>query len=102
MPLFYSKKEILPWIKNGSKTIEIRRGNPKKGETAFFSSGPNKFSLSIIKRETGRITDLIRPDNYTSIIPIAKTLEDAIRYVQNLYGTDKGIFTAYYLSANKQ
>jgi ASC-1-like (ASCH) protein len=101
MPLFLSKKEVLVWVKNGAKTIEIRKGNPKRGDIAFFSSGPNKLKLNIIKKETGKITDLIRLDNYNSIIPAAKTLEEAIGYIQTLYGTDKGTFTAYYLSSNK-
>ena len=100
MPLFLSKKEVLVWVKNGVKTIEIRKGNPKRGDIAFFSSGPNKLKLHIIKKETGKITDLIRLDNYNSIIPTAKTLEEAIGYIQTLYGTDKGTFTAYYLSSN--
>jgi ASC-1-like (ASCH) protein len=100
MPLFLSKKEVLLWIKSGVKTIEIRKGEPKRGDTAFFSSGPSKFRSRITKRETGKITDLIRTDNYNSIIPTAKNIEDAIGYIQTLYGTDKGTFTAYYLSIN--
>jgi ASC-1-like (ASCH) protein len=100
MPLFLSKKEVLVWIENDAKTIEIRKGNPKRGDIAFFSSGPNKLKRRIIKRETGKINDLLRLDNYNSIIPTAKTLEEAIGYIQTLYGTDKGTFTAYYLSSH--
>lgn len=101
MPLFRIKKEVLPWIKNGSKTIEVRKGYPKRGEIAFFSSGLSQVKLDIIKRETGKIDEIIRLDNYLSIIPTAKTREEAIGYMQILYGECKGMFTAYYLSPSK-
>jgi ASC-1-like (ASCH) protein len=102
MPLFRVKKEVLTWVKNGTKTIEIRKGNPKRGDVAFFSSGPYQLKLCITKKETGKINEVIRTDNYLSIIPTAKTPKEAIGYLQNLYRTDKGIFTAYYLSSIKQ
>jgi len=97
-----TKKEVMLWIKNGTKTIDVRKGNPRRGETAVFLSGPNILRLKIVNKETGKLADIVRPDNYNAVIPTAKTLDEARRYLQNLYQTPEDNFTAYYLKPLKQ
>jgi ASC-1-like (ASCH) protein len=90
-----TKKEVFIWIKNGTKTVNVRKGNPRKGKTAFFLSGPNKLRLPIVNKETRKLTEIIRPDNFKTVIPTAKTVKDALSYLRCLYETDEGVFTAY-------
>ncbi len=98
MPLFPAKKEVYAWIKDGKKTIDVRKGPAWRGDTAVFQSGANYLRLPIIKKETGRLTEVIRNDNYRQVIPSAENLEAALSYLFELYGADGGVFTAYYLS----
>ena len=98
MPLLRTKKEVFEWLKQGKKTIDIRKGKQCRGEFAFFQSGHEMLRLRITKRETGRLTELVREDNYWLVIPSAKTLGDAIIYLRALYGNYNGFFTAYYIS----
>ena len=53
-----TKKEVMLWIKNGTKTIDVRKGNPRRGETAVFLSGPNILRLKIVNKETGKLADI--------------------------------------------
>ncbi len=84
-------------IMEGKKTIEIRKGNAFPGKIAVFLSGRNYLRLSIRKTETGLLSEVIRQDNFRQIIPTAEKLQDALNYLRNLYTTDKGLFTAYYV-----
>jgi hypothetical protein len=98
LPLLRTKKEVFMWLKEGKKTIDIRKGKPYRGDVAYFLSGPYKLQLMIVKRETGLLTDLVRLDNFKRVIPFAETPADAIRYVQGLYGGYDRVFTAYHVS----
>ena len=98
LPLFMTKKEVFVWLKDGTKTIDVRKGKPSRGETATFMSGPNLLRLPIVKKETGKLAEIIRPDNFKSVIPTAKTHIDALNYLQTLYQTSEGTFTAYHVS----
>jgi len=80
------KKEVFKWIRTGQKNIELRRGRAKKGDTAVFQYGRIFLRRKIIKREEGKLTDVLREDNYKNIIPSANTLEEAINYIKKLYG----------------
>ena len=91
------KREVFEWVKSSRKTIEVRRGNARRGEEAVFQCGHNVLRLAITKKETGKLAELLRANNYKSIIPVANSREEAIGYFQSLYGDIKGIFTAYYL-----
>jgi len=93
-----AKKEVFEWLKQGKKTIDIRKGRPQKGAVAVFISGPYKLVLKIVKIESGQLADLIRMDNYWQVIPTALKLDDAITYLRGLYGEYEGIFTAYMLA----
>jgi len=102
LPLFWAKKEVFAWLKTGTKTIDVRKGSPRTGSMTFFQSGPNYLELSIVKKETGLLKEVIRQDNFKSIIPTATTLKEAIDYLQMIYGSDAGVFTAYYLAQTKK
>jgi ASC-1-like (ASCH) protein len=97
-----AKKEVFLWLKAGVKTIDVRKGTAWNGNTAKFQCGPNYLELPIIKKETGKLTEVIRQDNYTSVIPNARNLDEALNYLRRLYDGDNGIFTAYHLSQPKQ
>jgi ASC-1-like (ASCH) protein len=97
MPLFKTKREVFNWIKSGQKTIDIRKGEAWKGETAVIQCGLDILRMIIIKKETGNLSEIITEDNYKAIIPTANSLEEAIKYLQKLYGNLEGIFSAYYL-----
>lgn len=101
MPLFPAKKEVFAWIKEGKKTVDVRKGNPAKGGVAVIQCGNNYLRLHIVKKETGTLSEVIRTDNFQLVIPSAATLEEALGYLRGLYGADGGVFTAYYL-ANEQ
>ena len=98
MPLLYTRKEVFQWLKEGKKTIDIRKGNPLKGGMAVFQCGPHVIRLKIIKIESGRLWDILRQDNFPRVIPSAITCEDAVKYVQGIYDGYEGIFTAYYVA----
>jgi len=68
MPLFMVKKEVFEWIRTGQKNIELRRGKAKKGDVAVFQCGKNILRRKIVKREEGKLTDVLRRDNYKNII----------------------------------
>ena len=97
MPLFFTKRTVFEWLQDGKKTIEIRKGNPCRGEVAVFQTGPKILRLKIIRKETGYLAEVMRIDNFRLIIPSAMTLSDAVVYVHGLYGVSGGVFTAYYL-----
>ncbi len=97
MPLFVTKKEVFEWLKQGLKTIDVRRGGPHNGQTAVFQSGPHVLRLRIIKKETAKLTEVVREDNYKLVIPSAQTLEEAVVYLRKLYGDYDDCFTAYYV-----
>jgi ASC-1-like (ASCH) protein len=100
-PSFTVKRELFSWIKDGTKTIELRKGNASRGEIAVFLSGKEYLRLSIIKKETGSLAEVIRQDNFRQIIPSAERLQDAIDFLKALYKTDQGPFTAYYVERIK-
>ncbi len=97
LPLFFAKKEVFQWLSQGQKTIDVRKGNPKPGEIAVFQSGPRILRLKIVKKECGKLADILRLDNFKAVIPSAVVLEDAVGYLKEIYGFDGGAFTAYYV-----
>jgi ASC-1-like (ASCH) protein len=101
LPLFLTKKEVFEWLKIGKKTIDIRKGTPQRGNIAVFQSGPHTLRLKIVKKETGRLTDIVQLDNYQLVIPSAEGMGDAIVYLRRLYAAYDGFFTAYYIAPLK-
>jgi ASC-1-like (ASCH) protein len=100
-PLFQAKKEVYAWLREGRKTIDIRKGKARRGDIAVFQSGAIHLRLPITKKETGTLAEVIRADNYKQIIPPANSVEDALSYLRGLYTAHNGTFTAYYLAKSK-
>ncbi len=98
MPLFRTKKEPFEWISSGKKTIDVRKGIPRRGEIAVYLSGRNVLKKQISRTETGTLTEVVQLDNFRQIIPSAESVEDAIIYLRRLYGSCEDIFTAYYIA----
>ena len=56
------------------------------GEIAVFQSGPRTLRLKIVKKESGRLEEILRLDNFRAVIPSALELGDAVDYLQRIYG----------------
>ena len=97
MPLLFVRKEVFEWLKQGKKTIDVRKGTGKNGDFALFQCGPHILRFIIVKREVGTLGDIVRLDNYLQIIPTAADIHDAIAFFQRLYGECAGFFAAYYV-----
>ena len=98
MPLFRTKKEAFEWLTSSKKTIDVRKGNPHRGEGAVYLSGRKVLRMRITKRETGKLGEVVRSDNYRMIIPSAAVIDDALVYLRCLYDGYDGVFTAYYVA----
>ena len=96
MPLFRIKKEPFEWLASSKKTIDVRKGNPHEGEVAVYLSG-RRTADEVVKRESGRLAEIVRSDNYKQVIPSAVVVDDALAYLRVLYDGYEGIFTAYYI-----
>jgi len=95
LPTFLAKKEVFEWLKQGKKTIDVRKGNPQCGDNALFVCGPYRLAMRIVGIQSGRLTDVIRQDNFRQVIPSAQSVDDALAYLRRIYGDCDGIFTAY-------
>jgi ASC-1-like (ASCH) protein len=96
LPVFITKKDIYGWIKSRRKTIELRRGKPRKGEKIAFLSGKNEMLKGrIIRKEEGRLEEVLNATNYKKIIPIANSLDEAKSFIKQIYPTTEGTFTTY-------
>ncbi len=92
-----TKKEAFQWLTEGTKTIDIRKGNLRHGGTAIYQSGPCTLRLKIVKTQTGYLREIVRKDNFLQVIPSAHDLGDAIVYLLRLYDGYNDVFTAYYV-----
>jgi ASC-1-like (ASCH) protein len=97
LPWFLAKKEVFQWLAKGQKTIDVRKGNPKPGKIAVFQSGPYTLRMKIVKTECGRLSEILRLDNFKAVIPSSDELGDAIGYLRRIYGGYDGVFTAYHV-----
>ncbi len=97
MPLFRTKKEAFEWLTSGKKIIDVRKGDLHSGDVAVYLSGRKVLRMRIIKKEMGKLVEVVRSDNYRLVIPSAVTVEDAVAYLRGLYVGYDGIFTAYYI-----
>jgi hypothetical protein len=98
LPFLLAKREVFLWLKEGKKTIDVRRGNPKPGEIARFQCGPYSTELKVVRSATGPLLELVCEDNFRLVIPSAACLADAFAYLRGIYGSLDGVFTAYYLA----
>ena len=97
MPLLFAHKDVFDWLRQGKKTIDVRKGKGRKGDEAIFQCGSKILRLRILKRESGQLREIVRLDNFRQVIPSATNLEDAINYFSLIYRDCADIFTAYYL-----
>ena len=97
MPLFRTKKEAFEWLTSSQKTVDVRKGKPHNGIIAVYLSGRKVLRMRIVKRETGRLAEVVRFDNFKFIIPSALVIDDAFLYMRKLYDDYDGVFTAYYI-----
>lgn len=95
------KKEVFAWLKEGVKSVEVRKGKSLKGNMAIFQSGTSRLELPIIKKETGKLTEVIIQENFMAIVPTASSLLEARDYLKGIYNTEEGVFTAYHLGGCK-
>ena len=102
MPLLYARKEVFQALKDGKKTIDVRRGKPKGGDFAVFQCGSGVLKLRIVEVESGLLSELVRVDNFLHVIPWVGSLDEALAYVQGLYPDCIGVFTAYHLESCKR
>jgi ASC-1-like (ASCH) protein len=84
LPLLYARKEVFDWIKQGKKTIDIRKGIPRRGEIVVFQSGPNILRYKIAKKESGYLEAILRLDNFKQVIPSALELGGAFDYFMGI------------------
>lgn len=89
------KKEVFEWIKTGQKTVELRKGKAKSGDQAVFQCGRNILRGKIVKKDEGSLATLLQSLNFKQIIPTANSVEEATAYINKLYGSTEGMFTAY-------
>lgn len=102
MPLFYVRKEVFEWLKQGKKTVDVRRGKPMRGDCAVFQCGPQVLRLPIVGRESGQLAEVVRLDNFLWVVPVASCLGDALAYLQGLYPGYGGVFSAYHVEVCKR
>jgi ASC-1-like (ASCH) protein len=97
-----TKREVYEWIENGLKSVDIRRGKPKRGNVAVFICGKGScIRARILNKIEGDLPSLLEHFGFTNVIPTAKTLQEAMTYIEKLYGTTNGTFTAYEFSVQQ-
>ncbi len=103
MPVFRMKKEPFNWIKTGTKTVELRKGKAKKGDNATFLSGKSQVARGkILKKQEGKLSELLNSATYNNIVPTAKNLSEATEYLKRIYSSLEGTFTAYEIEITDQ
>jgi len=100
-PLFMVKKEVFEWIKAGKKTIELRKGKAKSGDQAVFQCGGNILRGKIVRKDEGNLRTLLQSLDFKQIISTANSIEEAEAYIERLYETTDGIFTAYQFALSR-
>jgi len=90
------KKVSFDWIKSGRKRIEVRRRRMEKGDKAVFLCSKWMLNGKIVKKEQGKLSEIVNRSNFRDVVPVAKNLKELIAYIEKLYGTSKDEFTAYH------
>lgn len=87
----------MEWLKQGLKTIDVRKGKPREGDRVLFVSGPQRLEMRIVGRQSGSLSELIREDNFKLVVPSAQSVEEAWAYLGRFYEDCEGEFTAYFV-----
>ena len=103
MPSFLTKKQVYDWILTGEKTIELRKGESQKGDCIAFLNGQKKcLKGRILRKREGKLEDVLNVATYRKIIPTAKTLDEAVEFIRQLYQSTDGTFTTYEFQLNQE
>jgi ASC-1-like (ASCH) protein len=96
MPAFLTKKQVYDWIRAGEKTIELRSGKSLNGENITFISGRRQtVKARILKKREGKLPEVLNVETYLKIVPTARSLEEAVAFVKQIYDSTDGVFTTY-------
>jgi ASC-1-like (ASCH) protein len=96
MPAFLTKKQVFEWIKTGEKTIELRRGRSQNGDSIAFLNGQRESVKGrILRRREGKLEDVLNAATFRKIIPTAKSVDEAVAFVKQIYKSTDGTFTTY-------
>jgi ASC-1-like (ASCH) protein len=96
MPLFMVKRESFEWVRSGRKCVEVRKRRMEKGDEAVFLCSKWMLKVKIVRKEQGKLSDVVNGSNFRDVIPVAKNLREALSYIERLYGKSEDEFTAYY------
>ena len=103
MPAFLTKKQVYDWVKTGEKTIELRKGKPQNGDHIAFLNGQRQCVKGrMLRKREGKLDEILNATTYRKIVPIAKTLDEAVEFVKQLYQSTDGTFTAYEFQLNPE
>lgn len=96
MPAFLTKKQVYDWVLTGQKTIELRKGPSQNGESIAFLNGKRQCVKGrILRKREGKLDEVLNATTYRKIVPTAKTLNEAVEFIKQLYQSTDGTFTAY-------
>jgi len=102
MPSFRTKKQVYEWIKTGDKTLELRKGKSRKGDAIIFLNGKGRFMKGrILRKREGKLEQLLNSTTYKSIVPTAKSLDEAFAFIRQIYPSSDGTFTTYKFRLDK-
>jgi ASC-1-like (ASCH) protein len=103
VPAFLTKKQVYEWITAGEKTIELRKGTSQRGDCIAFLNGQRQCVKGrILRKREGKLLDILNVTTYRKIVPTARSLDEAITFVKQLYQTTDGTFTAYEFQLNQE
>ena len=103
MPSFRTKKQVYEWVKTGEKTIELRKGKTQNGNYIAFLNGHRQCVKGrILRKREGKLDEVLNEATYRKIIPTAKTLDEAVEFIRQLYQSTEGTFTAYEFQLNHE
>ena len=103
VPAFLTKKQVYDWVKTGEKTIELRKGKPQNGDHIAFLNGQRQCVKGrILRKREGKLDEVLNAATYRKIIPTAKTLNEAVEFIRQIYQSTEGTFTAYEFKLNQE
>jgi ASC-1-like (ASCH) protein len=103
VPAFLTKKQVYDWVLTGEKTIELRKGKSQNGERIAFLNGQRKcLKGRILRKCEGKLEDVLNVATYRKIIPTAKTLDEAVEFIRQLYQSTDSTFTTYEFQLNRE
>jgi ASC-1-like (ASCH) protein len=103
VPAFLIKKQVYDWVLTGEKTIELRKGKSQNGGRVAFLNGQRKcLKGRILRKREGKLEDVLNVATYRKIVPTAKTLDDAVEFIRQLYQSTDGTFTTYEFQLNQE